>query len=111
MNSLEVATELLDKRSAIYSSRARRTMVCELYVLHLPPAHRSILTSCRSMGWSFLVSAMPYGPRWKDHRTLLHKYFPLGQTNTYHPTQTKEMLKLLGNLSTSPENFLHHTRR
>lgn len=93
LNSMEAANELLDKRSVIYSSRPYRTMASEL------------------MGWSFLFSDMPYGPRWREHRTLFHKYFPLNRTAQYHPVQTKETLTLLQNLSNTPDNFTTHIRR
>lgn len=111
LNSMEAANELLDKRSVIYSSRPYRTMASELYVCSTASLRCSQLTRNFSMGWSFLFSDMPYGPRWREHRTLFHKYFPLNRTAQYHPVQTKETLTLLQNLSNTPDNFTTHIRR
>lgn len=93
LNSAKAATELLDKRSSIYSSRPQRTMVSEL------------------MGWDWLFSTVPYGTWWKRHRTLFHQYLNANTTPNYHPIQTDETHVMLKNLAATPDNFLHHVRR
>ncbi|KZT72767.1 cytochrome P450 [Daedalea quercina L-15889] len=93
INSAKAAADLLDKRSSIYSSRPYRTMVSNL------------------MGWDWLFSTIPYGPRWKQHRTLFHHYFNTTTSPAHHPIQTKETSVMLQNLLTTPGNLPHHIRR
>ncbi|KAF9240868.1 cytochrome P450 [Melanogaster broomeanus] len=93
INSAEVADDLLERRSRIYSSRPVRTMVVEL------------------LGWDWLFSSMPYGPRWRDHRTLFHRHFRRHLTSNYHPVVLKETHTTLRNLLESPDQYAHHIRR
>ncbi|KIJ97388.1 hypothetical protein K443DRAFT_681535 [Laccaria amethystina LaAM-08-1] len=95
LNSFKVANELLDKRSAIYSSRARFTMISEL------------------MGWGWLMSAMPYGESWRERRRLFQSYFHPGKPTTHQPRQLEYIRgMLLPQLLADPENYadsLKHT--
>ncbi|KZT05964.1 cytochrome P450 [Laetiporus sulphureus 93-53] len=93
LNSAKVASDLLDKRSSIYSSRPQRTMVTKL------------------MGWDWLFSTLPYGTWWRRHRTLFHQYLNVNTTSDYHPIQLKETFVMLRNLIETPENMPHHIRR
>ena len=93
INSSEVAEELLEKRSSIYSSRPVRTMVTEL------------------MGWDWLFSSMQYDQRWRDHRTLFHQHFRPNMISQYHPVIVEETHVLMRNLLKSPGDFAHHIRR
>ncbi|KAH9950494.1 cytochrome P450 [Amylocystis lapponica] len=93
LNSAQVANELLDQRSSIYSSRPHRTMVNEL------------------MGWDWLFSTLQYGSWWRKHRTLFHHYFNANNTSDYHPVQLKETHVMLRNLAETPENLHYHIRR
>lgn len=52
LNSLDVAREILDNRSAIYSGRPHLVMGGEL------------------CGWNRTTVLAPYGPRLKEHRSL-----------------------------------------
>ncbi|EED83945.1 predicted protein [Postia placenta Mad-698-R] len=110
LNSAKAATELLDKRSSIYSSRPQRTMVSELWVIALDwllPFETQKFKST-SMGWDWLFSTVPYGTWWKRHRTLFHQYLNANTTPNYHPIQTDETHVMLKNLAATPDNFLHH---
>jgi len=93
INSFEVAEELLEKRSSIYSSRPTRTMVVEL------------------MGWDWLFSSMPYGQRWRDHRMLFHQHFRPNVISQYHPIILEETHVILRNLLKHPDDFARHIRR
>ncbi|KIJ68344.1 hypothetical protein HYDPIDRAFT_82083 [Hydnomerulius pinastri MD-312] len=93
INSAEAAEELLERRSRNYSSRPVRTMVVEL------------------MGWDWLFSSMPYGPRWRDHRSLFHRHFRRLLTSNHHPNIIKETHTTLRNLLDTPDDFGHHLRR
>ncbi|OJA10779.1 hypothetical protein AZE42_00271 [Rhizopogon vesiculosus] len=93
INSTQVAEDLLEKRSRKYSSRPIRTMVVEL------------------MGWDWLFSSMPYGSRWKQHRSLFHRHFHPQLASNFHPIVTKETYTTLRNLANTPDDFSHHLRR
>ncbi|KIM73495.1 hypothetical protein PILCRDRAFT_802518 [Piloderma croceum F 1598] len=83
---------LLDKRGNKYSSRPERTMVYE-------------------MGWDWALTMMPYGPRWRRHRTKFQKHFHASLSPLYQPTQMAEAHTLLRNLLTNPDDFNHYIRR
>ncbi|KAK0208256.1 cytochrome P450 [Desarmillaria ectypa] len=93
LNSARAISDLLEKRSGNYSSRPVRTMVQEL------------------MGWDWLFSSMSYGNRWKRHRNLFQKYFPINGTSEHHPLQIGQTHVLLRDLQRSPAEFGHHIRR
>ncbi|KAJ7103762.1 cytochrome P450 [Mycena epipterygia] len=93
VNSAEAAFDLLEKKSAIYSSRPIRTMQAEV------------------MGFSWLFSGLPYGPWYKKHRTMFHTHFQAKVIPKYHPTLVDSAHTLLRNLSRTPENLMHHLRR
>ncbi|KAJ7244888.1 cytochrome P450 [Mycena rebaudengoi] len=56
INSYKVVSDLLEKRSHIYSDRPYLPMLDLL-------------------GWGFAASFMPYGSRWQQHRRMFQKYF------------------------------------
>ncbi|KAI0051668.1 cytochrome P450 [Auriscalpium vulgare] len=93
LNSAKAAHDLLEERSASYSSRPRRPMTREL------------------MGWDWLFSSMPYDSTWRRHRALFQKHFHTRASPRYQPIQIKETHTLLRNLAETPENFWHHVRR
>ncbi|TFK24129.1 cytochrome P450 [Coprinopsis marcescibilis] len=64
LDTAEVAADLLEQRSSIYSGRPRMPMVVEL------------------MGWDFNISFMDYGDVWRSHRALVQK--------TLHPAASDE---------------------
>ncbi|KAF7355981.1 O-methylsterigmatocystin oxidoreductase [Mycena venus] len=93
LNSAEAAFDLLEKKSAIYSSRPVRTMQAEV------------------MGFSWFVSSLPYGPWYKKHRTMFHNHFQAKAMPKYHHTLVDSAHTLLRNLSHTPENLRQHLRR
>ncbi|KAG1867957.1 cytochrome P450 [Suillus subalutaceus] len=93
VNSAQAAEELFERRSSKYSSRPIRTMVVEL------------------MGWDWLFSSMPYGRKWKQHRSLFHRHFHRLLTSQYHSVLIKETHTTLRNLAHTPDDFAHHLRR
>ncbi|KAJ7244877.1 cytochrome P450 [Mycena rebaudengoi] len=56
LNSYKIVSDLLEKRSHIYSDRPYWPRVDLL-------------------GWGFNASTMPYGSRWQQHRRMFQKYF------------------------------------
>ncbi|GBE89464.1 Multifunctional cytochrome P450 monooxygenase af510 [Sparassis crispa] len=92
VNSLQVATELLEKRGSNYSDR---------------PA----CTTLEMMGWEANLAFMRYGARWRKHRKLFQEYFSQGQSLTYRAHQTEEARMLLKDLLTSPTEFKACTQK
>ncbi|KAF9002170.1 cytochrome P450 [Cyathus striatus] len=92
LNSLKVATELLDKRSGIYSDR----MKLVLYEL---------------MGWVPTLTFLPYGKKFQKHRRLLQEYLNEKQCMSYQRLQSQHARRLLLHLMENPRNFMHHFQR
>ncbi|KDR66581.1 hypothetical protein GALMADRAFT_147803 [Galerina marginata CBS 339.88] len=92
LNSFDAAVDLLEKRSANYSSRPRFTMTTEL------------------MGWDWFIPGMPYGEPWRECRTVFAKYFQSGNTAIYRTPQLEIVRKMLPRLLNTPEEFLGITR-
>ncbi|PBK84831.1 cytochrome P450 [Armillaria gallica] len=91
LNSLEAISDLLDKRSSIYSSRARLPMIREL------------------MGWDFLVGFMPYGmPR--VHRRLFQQTLNARAALRFRPQVLNAAREVLRRLLDRPEDFMTHLR-
>ncbi|KAK7442491.1 hypothetical protein VKT23_016089 [Stygiomarasmius scandens] len=83
LNSQDAVTELMEKRSRIYSS---------------------------SMGWSWTFVISPYGPKWNERRTLFVKEFNSTQPERYQPQELKAVSTFLENLIHSPDVFVLHLR-
>ncbi|KAG7440108.1 cytochrome P450 [Guyanagaster necrorhizus] len=92
LNTVEAATELLDNRSAIYSSRPRMTMVNEL------------------MGWDFSFGLMEYGNEWRAQRRLFQQEFNPTAAERYRPCELKATHELLRRLLDDPNKFIAHIR-
>ncbi|PBK75449.1 cytochrome P450 [Armillaria solidipes] len=92
INSAQVATDLLDTRSSIYSDRPPMVMVKEL------------------MGWNFNMGFQSYGSEYKKSRKLFHHGFSPRASDEYQPIQTREVTMLLAKLLQSPEQFDKHLR-
>ncbi|KAK0234561.1 cytochrome P450 [Armillaria nabsnona] len=90
LDTVEAATELLDNRSAIYSSRPRMTMVNEL------------------MGWDFSFGLMEYGMR--AQRRLFQREFNPIAVERYHQCELKATHELLMRLLEDPNKFIKHIR-
>ncbi|KAK7442489.1 hypothetical protein VKT23_016087 [Stygiomarasmius scandens] len=92
LNSQDAVTELMEKRSRIYSSRPPAPMIQEL------------------MGWSWTFVISPYGPKWNERRTLFVKEFNPTQPERYQPQELKAVSTFLENLIHSPDAFVLHLR-
>lgn len=88
-----VALELLDKRSAIYSSRPRMIMTSELV--------------SRGLRMTF----MPYGDLWRKQRKLLHQLTSPKAASTYEPIQDMESAALVRDMLRTPEKMWGHAQR
>ncbi|RDB17531.1 hypothetical protein Hypma_001246 [Hypsizygus marmoreus] len=80
LNSVQAATDLLDKRSAIYSDRPR-LMVFEL------------------LGFlDYGLPMMPYGKQFQQHRRMFHEHLLADRAISFRPIQLREAHVLLQNL-------------
>ncbi|KIK64984.1 hypothetical protein GYMLUDRAFT_160389 [Collybiopsis luxurians FD-317 M1] len=93
LNSFEAASDLLEKRSAIYSDRPEFILLNEL------------------MGWHNASTHVRYGPRFRKHRRFIHQTFNQQAVQTLRPVQEKELCYLVQNLIEKPEEFSQHIRR
>ncbi|KAF8513276.1 cytochrome P450, partial [Gautieria morchelliformis] len=92
VDTADIAYELFEKRSAIYSDRPELPMLVDL------------------MGFDWAVPLMRYGEAWRRHRALMHKKFHPAAAAKYHPIQAKHTLRLLRRLCESPDDFVEHIR-
>ncbi|KAJ7065516.1 cytochrome P450 [Mycena amicta] len=83
LHSVEAIRQLFDRRSSIYSDRARFPMLVEL------------------MGWHWSV-----GDRWRAHRKMMHDSFNVTAVKQYHPQETTAAHELLRNLLCDPDNVM-----
>ncbi|KAJ7495387.1 cytochrome P450 [Mycena latifolia] len=90
LSSMEAATELLEKRSAMYSDRPEMPMVTEL------------------MGWDFNVALMPYGDTWRINRRLFNQTFNTKAARQYRPLELTASRALLQRLVDRPDSFFDH---
>ncbi|KAJ7671061.1 cytochrome P450 [Mycena rosella] len=90
LSSAEAANDLLEKRSSIYSDRARVPMVDEL------------------MGWDFALGQSLQTRRW--HRRLFHQAFNATAVRSYRPKERAATHELLRRLLRDPDNVMEHLR-
>ncbi|KAI0767202.1 CyP450 monooxygenase [Fomes fomentarius] len=87
----EAAVDLLENRSANYSSRV--------------PSVMALLA-----GWEWAFTLMPYGPHWRRRRKEMHRFFHPNAVAQYQPLQQREAIKFVKKLLDIPETFLQHVR-
>ncbi|KAJ3487183.1 hypothetical protein NLI96_g3707 [Meripilus lineatus] len=92
LGDAKVAFDLLEKRSAIYSSRPKLIMD-EL------------------VGWDFNLGTMPYSSTWREHRKGFHEYFHLGVVARYYSVQLQETRAFLRRALSSPGDQERHLRQ
>ncbi|KAF8625112.1 hypothetical protein AX15_005542 [Amanita polypyramis BW_CC] len=92
LDSLEAATELLERRSSIYSSRPRTTMITEL------------------MGWDIHLAFIPYGEQWRSQRKLMHQVFHTAASKNLRPHLLKATHGLLRRILNKRENIMADLR-
>ncbi|KAF5360782.1 hypothetical protein D9756_004595 [Leucocoprinus leucothites] len=93
LNSVKVISDLLEKRSTIYSDRVRAPMLNEL------------------IGWNWNFCFMPYGQRWRERRRVFTRHFSPSALQWLHPVHTQHSRILLRHLLSSPNEFRAHLRQ
>ncbi|KAJ6590626.1 cytochrome P450 [Mycena vulgaris] len=89
INSAEIATELLEKRSGNYSSRP------DIPVMHMN-------------GWMMNMGLKGYNDEWRKDRRILHQRFRRDAAPTLHPIELAKTQELLINLLETPNDFTTH---
>lgn len=88
LNSLDAATDLLDRRSRIYSSRPNTPMAGVL------------------VGWKDIASFLPYGDRFRHCRKLMHTLVGTsGSLKKLHHIHEQETHTFLKNLLVRPDDL------
>ncbi|KAL1861563.1 hypothetical protein Daus18300_008826 [Diaporthe australafricana] len=87
LGTYDIARELLEKRSNIYSSRPRMVMVGE----------------CISQGNRSLI--LPYGEQWRGYRRLQGAFLSPRMSNTYRELQDLESKQLVSEFLTKDDFF------
>ncbi|KAF9442694.1 cytochrome P450 [Macrolepiota fuliginosa MF-IS2] len=95
LGTLKAATDLLEKRGSIYSSRARNIIGGEILSRHM-----------RGVG-------MPYGPKWRNWRSLVHSGLSVEASRSYKPLQSLEARIFLRGVMDehNPDLYPLHVRR
>jgi cytochrome P450 len=93
LSSPQAVKDLMDKKSAIYSSR--------------PPTPLAGDTASAGRRQLF----MAYGPKYRTVRKISHALLNITQTINYQPVQDLESKQLLFDLLHDPDNFYDHNRR
>jgi Cytochrome P450 len=94
LNSSEIATEMLEKKSSIYSDRPVLQMGGEL------------------VGWKNTLVLLPYGDRFRRFRRLFHQ--TIGNTMTmkqFLPLEEFETHRFLRRVLAKPADLAAHVRR
>ena len=110
INSVTVASDLLDQRSEIYSDRPTLIMN-ELYVFTTGNARcvgLDILLARIPMSWNFVL--MGYTQRWRNYRKQFHQFFGPGAFPQYRAIQEKHTRRLLKDILATPEDVFSHIR-
>ncbi|KAJ8584349.1 cytochrome P450 [Rhizopogon salebrosus TDB-379] len=89
VNSEEVATDLFELRSTIYSDRPQS-------IVYEPFAS------------DFNMALMPYGNRWRLHRQLFHQQFRQAVIPTFHPVLLRSAHKMLFSFLQDPAGYTSH---
>ncbi|QRW11771.1 cytochrome P450 family protein [Ceratobasidium sp. AG-Ba] len=95
VNSLETATELLAKRSSIYSDRPELAM----------------LNDERLVGWGSNTGNIRYGDNWRTQRRLTHSVLHKKASEDFWPVMIKQTRSALQRILDRPERFTHEFRR
>ena len=92
LNSTKAANDLLDKRGANYQDRPR-------FVLF------------ELMGWGLTLTFLPYGDRFKLHRSLLQTGFTKSAIVNYRPIQLDEARQAVFGIYKNPGDWENRLRR
>ncbi|BCR92212.1 uncharacterized protein ACHE_80112A [Aspergillus chevalieri] len=93
LNDPQMAFDLMEKRSAIYSSRPRMVFACEM------------------VGWEHILAMQTYSDRFRAYRKAMHRV--LGSKTAiarFNPLQEVEIRRFLLRVLHRPEDLVQHIR-
>ncbi|THH18030.1 hypothetical protein EW146_g2895 [Bondarzewia mesenterica] len=94
LNSLKTATEMLEKKSAIYSDRPVLMMGSEI------------------VGWKNTLALTPYGDRFREYRKMLHSLMGTRMhMERFHPIEELETHRFLRRILEKPDELPEHIRK
>ncbi|KAI0700085.1 cytochrome P450 [Cytidiella melzeri] len=93
VNSADIAFDLLDKRSSLYSYRPQFAMANEV------------------IGWKFSLTSMDYSEKSKRQRKYMQSYFQKSRLPDLYPVQVREAHHLLHDLLEDPADYRMSIRR
>ena len=109
LSSQRAAQDLLDRRSANYSSRPDFP-VHELYAAsRLARTHTRLITP-NSVGWGDMLGFTKYGESFHWQRKIFQQSFSRAGSEMFQPIQQQQVHVLLKNLMRDPEHFDQHAR-
>jgi cytochrome P450 len=126
LNDIKMAQDLLDKRSAFYSSRyvllgykhVLRTLKLdrpEIPMLNEVYVEGNMIYRCsrdHRVGFTSFFSMMPYGDQWRIHRRMFQQYFSEKNLPRMREKQLEFIRKgLLPNFFQAPDEFVDHIRK
>ncbi|KAH9990147.1 cytochrome P450 [Russula vinacea] len=94
INSPQLATDILSKKSAIYSSRPHLTMACDL------------------VGWKDVLVLLKYTDKFKACRRMLHSVIGTrASVDKFRDTLEEESALMIRRIMDEPENFVGPVRK
>ncbi|OJT02809.1 O-methylsterigmatocystin oxidoreductase [Trametes pubescens] len=88
----DIAHDLLEKRSAIYSDRVQSTMI-------------------DLGGFDWVLTMIPYGPWWRRNRRAFHQFFNPNAVVELRSMQRAQVNHFLHRLLSAPDEFSEHIRQ
>ncbi|KAJ3861389.1 cytochrome P450 [Lentinula novae-zelandiae] len=107
LNSYEAVIDLLDKRSAIYSSRPHFTMLQDLKTVLWVVMY----ISCSSVGWKGDLLFMSSGKALNAHRKLFHQEFHPTNLSIHRIHEKRALGIFLNSLIDTPEEWVGHIKQ
>ncbi|CAE6504159.1 unnamed protein product [Rhizoctonia solani] len=108
LNSANVATDLLDQRSSVYSGRPYLRVV-QVFRYSRPPI--SLMNLWEGLDWGDGIIVLPYGPRWKKQRRIMHEVLKPSVNVRNFALFERETYAMLKRLLMNSENFEKEFRR
>lgn len=94
INSPKLAVDMLNKKSAIYSSRPHLTMACDL------------------VGWRDILVLLKYTDKFKAYRRMLHAIIGTrASVDKFRDTLEEESVLMVRRLLNEPRNFVGPVRK
>ena len=108
LNSVDMAIDLLEKRSAIYSDRPKIPWPHCNQIVFL---EHTLSNTCSSrMGWGRTTAFLSYGDELRQHRRILHQRYRAEAVLSLHPLLLRTVHQLLQSLSESDKDFAKQLR-